>query len=66
MANDAKFAVPLDRSQVTPEGKRFLAAMELFTFAYNIKSHRLRVAHPDWDEVRVRAETVELIRRGCA
>lgn len=41
-------------------------AEDLFNLAYSVKSHQLKLKHPDWSNEMIHQRTIELIDRGCA
>ncbi|MBI2606008.1 MAG: hypothetical protein HYW49_08005 [Deltaproteobacteria bacterium] len=45
--------------------KKMRIAAELFSLAYKIKRHQLKLRHPKLSEKELHAKTLELIEKGC-
>lgn len=46
--------------------KKLKLASDLFDFAFKIKSHQLRIKHPDMNEHEITMKTYALIEKGCS
>jgi len=55
-----------DECEIPVAARRLRLAGDLFDLAYELKSHQLRLRHPDWDEERLRRETVRRIQEANA
>lgn len=55
----------MKRGNAAKSPKKMRIAAELFSLAYKIKRHQLKLRYPKLSEKELHAKTLELIEKGC-